>query len=74
MPTLARPDRRRHSLFFGPHGATTRLLRKIVMKRGGAIAPLVSIGELVMARRQLLNLRRLAERTAATRAPSDGGR
>jgi hypothetical protein len=45
-----------------PQGATTRLLLKVVMARGGIVAPLVSVGDLVMARRQLLNLARLAER------------
>jgi hypothetical protein len=35
---------------------------KIVMARGRWIAPLVSVGDLVMARRQLLNLKELAER------------
>jgi hypothetical protein len=57
-----------------PHDATTRLLLKIALKRGRATAPLLSIGDLVMARRQLLNLRRLAEGTAATRARSESGR
>ncbi len=42
-------------------GDSTRLLLKIVMARGRAIAPLVSVGDLVMARRQLLNLQHLAE-------------
>ncbi|GAA4964817.1 polyketide cyclase [Pseudonocardia tropica] len=40
---------------------TTRLLLKVVMGGPRALAPLVSVGDLVMARRQLLNLRRLAE-------------
>ena len=40
---------------------TTRLLLKIVLSRGRIVAPLVSVGDLVMARRQLLNLKRLAE-------------
>ncbi|GAA2056559.1 SRPBCC family protein [Williamsia deligens] len=43
-----------------PQGDSTRLLLKIVMGRGRLIAPLVSVGDLVMARRQLLNLQRLA--------------
>jgi hypothetical protein len=47
-----------------PEGPTTRLLLKVVMRRGRAIAPLLSLGDLVMARRQLLNLARLAEQTA----------
>jgi hypothetical protein len=45
-----------------PQGVTTRLLLKVVMARGGIVAPLLSVGDLVMARRQLLNLARLAER------------
>ncbi len=46
-----------------PTGGSTRLLLKVVMARGRLIAPLVSVGDLVMARRQLLNLRDLAEAT-----------
>ena len=42
-------------------GPATRLLLKVVMRRGRAIAPLLSFGDLIMARRQLLNLARLAE-------------
>lgn len=46
-----------------PHGhGSTRLLLKVVMGRGRAIAPFVSVGDLVMARRQLLTLKDLAER------------
>ncbi|MGU3293056.1 polyketide cyclase [Williamsia sp. M5A3_1d] len=44
-----------------PAGERTRLLLKIVMARGRLIAPLVSVGDLVMARRQLLNLKSLSE-------------
>ncbi|NYJ76126.1 SRPBCC family protein [Allobranchiibius huperziae] len=44
-----------------PVDGSTRLLLKVVMARGRLIAPLVSVGDLVMARRQLLNLKRLAE-------------
>lgn len=43
----------------------TRLLLKIVMSGYGWLAPAVSVGDLVMARRQLLNLKRLAERGPA---------
>jgi hypothetical protein len=43
-----------------PDGSTTRLLLKIVMRKGRAVAPLVLLGDLIMARRQLLNLARLA--------------
>jgi hypothetical protein len=45
-----------------PQAETTRLLLKIVLARGRVVAPLVSVGDLVMARRQLLNLKKLAER------------
>lgn len=41
---------------------TTRLLLKIVMNGYGWLAPALSVGDLVMARRQLLNLKRLAEK------------
>ncbi|MEE2057322.1 polyketide cyclase [Rhodococcus artemisiae] len=40
---------------------TTRLLLKVVVSGYRWLAPAVSVGDLVMARRQLLNLRRLAE-------------
>ena len=43
------------------HDGTTRLLLKLVMARGRLLAPLVSVGDLVMARRQLLTVRELAE-------------
>jgi hypothetical protein len=46
--------------------AETRLLLKIVTAGGRGSAPLLSVGDLIMARRQLLNLARLAERTAAS--------
>ena len=49
-----------------PVGSTTRLLLKVVTSRGRLKAPLLSVGDLVMARRQLLNLAQLAERTAAS--------
>jgi hypothetical protein len=41
--------------------ASTRLLLKVVMGRGRLLAPLVSVGDLVMARRQLLTFKALAE-------------
>jgi len=44
-----------------PIGSNTRLLLKIVASRGGFGGQLLSIGDLIMARRQLLNLARLAE-------------
>lgn len=44
------------------HHDTTRLLLKVVMRTNRLVALGLSIGDLVMARRQLLNLKRLAER------------
>jgi hypothetical protein len=44
---------------------STRLSLKIVTPGGRLIAPLLSMGDLIMARRQLLNLAALAEQTAA---------
>jgi hypothetical protein len=41
---------------------TTRLLLKVVMRTARLVALGVCVGDLVMARRQLLNLKRLAER------------
>jgi hypothetical protein len=49
-----------------PTGSNTRLLLKVVASQGGIAAWLLSIGDLIMARRQLLNLAHLAERTAAS--------
>jgi hypothetical protein len=45
-------------------GSSTRLLLKVVAGGSRAVAPLVCAGDWVMARRQLLNLARLAEETA----------
>ncbi|HXA31641.1 MAG TPA: hypothetical protein VNV87_05250 [Acidimicrobiales bacterium] len=45
-----------------PDGSTTRLLLKVVSRWPRSTAWLLSIGDLVMARRQLLNLKLLAER------------
>ena len=45
---------------------TTRLLLKIVMRTTRWAAPALSIGDLIMARRQLLNLKQLAERHQST--------
>lgn len=45
-----------------PAGDATRLLLKVAATRGRGVAPLLCVGDLVMARRQLLNLKRLAER------------
>lgn len=44
-----------------PQGDDTRLLMKIVTAKGRLVAPLLSVGDLVMARRQVLNFKRLAE-------------
>jgi hypothetical protein len=44
-----------------PDGDSTRLLMKLVTDRARWLAPLLSLGDLVMARRQLLNLKALAE-------------
>ena len=41
---------------------TTRLLLKVVSRLPRWAAPALSVGDLVMARRQMLNLKRLAER------------
>jgi hypothetical protein len=48
-----------------PRGDATRLLLKIVIARGRWVAPFVSVGDLMMARRQLLNLKRLAEQSSS---------
>jgi hypothetical protein len=45
-----------------PDGRSTRLLMKIVSNVPRPLAPVLSIGDLVMARRQLLNWKKLAER------------
>lgn len=45
-----------------PENGATRLLLKVVTPRGRWVAPLLSAGDLVMARRQLLNIKHLAER------------
>ena len=45
-----------------PRGEASRLLLKLVAPRARLLAPLLSVGDLVMARRQLLTLARLAER------------
>jgi hypothetical protein len=45
-------------------GSDTRLLLKVVTRVGRAIAPLLCLGDLIMSRRQLLNLARLAEQVA----------
>lgn len=52
-----------------PKDDSTRLLLKVVVARGAWAAPFLSVGDLVMARRQLLNLKRLAEQSPEQRAP-----
>ena len=44
-----------------PQGSATRLVLKVVARTSRWLAPAFSVGDLVMARRQLLNLKRLAE-------------
>jgi hypothetical protein len=46
-----------------PTGTQTRLLMKLAAPGPRWAAPLLCVGDLVMARRQLLNLKRLAERS-----------
>lgn len=46
-----------------PDGQETRLLLKVVTGSGRWTAPMLSVGDLVMARRQLLNLKALAEQS-----------
>jgi hypothetical protein len=45
-----------------PENQTTRLLMKLVTAMSRWATPWLSVGDLIMARRQLLNLKRLAER------------
>ena len=47
----------------------SRLLMKIVSNLPRPLAPLLSVGDLVMARRQLLNWKRLAEAHAVSETP-----
>lgn len=44
-----------------PDAGTTRLVLKLVLAGGRVLAPLVSVGDLVMARRQLLTFKACAE-------------
>jgi len=56
-----------------PEGRATRLLLKVVVAGGGRVTgPLLSVGDLFMARRQLLNLARLAEQAAVDPADTIG--
>ena len=50
------------SYVLAPYGQSTRLLMKLVTTMSRWLTPGLSVGDLVMARRQLLNLKRLAER------------
>jgi hypothetical protein len=52
-----------------PQAEFTRLLLKIAMARGRLVAPMLSVTDLVMARRQLLNFKRLAERPRLAHRP-----
>ena len=56
-----------------PQGGSTRLLLKIVMAQGRWLAPAVSVGDLVMARRQLLTLKGLAESGLAESGSAESG-
>ena len=49
------------SYVLSPDGATTRLLLKIVAERRHPLLPALAAGDWVMARKQLLTLRELAE-------------
>lgn len=49
-----------------PDGARTRLLLKLLARERHPLSPLLSLGDLIMARRQLLNLARLAEQGTRT--------
>jgi hypothetical protein len=53
-------------LFPVDEGRQTRLLLKVVAHGNRLLAPAFCVGDLVMARRQLLNLAALAERDAAS--------
>lgn len=52
-----------------PYGTKTRLLLKLVTRERRAFTPLLSLGDLIMARRQLLNIARLAEQGAGNVRP-----
>lgn len=52
-----------------PAGGYTRLLLKIVMGGPGVLAPFVSVGDLVMARRQLRTLKALSEQSVPPTPP-----
>jgi len=50
-----------------PHPRGARLVLKVVARTTRWLAPVLSVGDLVMARKQLLTLKELAERDAAGR-------
>jgi hypothetical protein len=50
-----------------PHPRGSRLVLKVVARTTRWLAPLLSVGDLVMARKQLVTLKELAERDAGTR-------
>jgi hypothetical protein len=50
-----------YAVLAGGAGGGTRLVLKVAARTSRWLAPLGSVGDLVMARRQLLNLKRLAE-------------
>jgi hypothetical protein len=50
----------------------TRLLLKVVLQTARWKAPALSVGDLIMARRQLLNLKQLAERHPRLRGSAGG--
>ena len=54
-----------------PREAGTRLVMKIVSETPRPLAPLLSVGDLVMARRQLLNWKHLAETASALQASAE---
>jgi hypothetical protein len=51
-----------------PEGSSTRLLLKIVQAGGRWYAPALAVGDWPMARRQLKNLKALAESAAPARS------
>jgi hypothetical protein len=55
------------SYVLDPRKDGTRLLMKLAAPRGRLLAPLLTLGDLVMARRQLLNIKQLAERVPQMR-------
>ena len=64
------------SYVLAPQGDTTRLLLKIVTERRRWYTPALALGDWPMARRQLKNVKALAERSAAHSwaAPASGAR